>query len=730
MFRRVVVASVVGLLVLALAWLVGSGDDERDERAAEARAAEATPEADPGQSPRPAPVRPGSITGVVRHEGRGVARARVSVKATAPLTVDTLDDGAFRIDGLPREPVFLAAASANLASGVVGPLVVEPGQTLEGIVLELGPTISLEGTVRDLVTRAPISRAVVSWSGGTTQTTEAGTFQLPAPTSQVWLEVLARGYLPRTEWLSLELARAGGRLDLALSPVSTLEGTVVEQGTPRSGVSVWAEFTEGLRRGERTAVGLTDAKGQFRLECSEGLRRLVAVTPAGVTVAGPEVRVAVGEARKDLVIELGDLGGVSGIVRRAGQPLASASLTLVNAFNEDAVASTSTLFDGRFSLQAVPVGRYLVQVRAGAFSTIVGPFDHRDDGQPWTIDVAEGQVLEGRVEPPAAGVAVRWRTGDWAGPATQTTTAADGTFRFEGVPAGALLLDAEGLEGAATATAKAGDPVVLRLARGAVVVRVVDQSGAPVADAVVLARSDETGAVRKYVLMAPDGVFQLELPRGRWVVLAEVQGRGRTAGQVVTVAGAPVEVTLSLTATNPVSGRVLDKASRQPLQGARVRAESSMGRVSVLTDARGAFTLPPQPSQVTVIVGRDGYEPQGFWLPSRPDASNLTVELAPSPNRTWQDETPRFEGVGMTLDGRTGRVIVQLVNEGSPAERAGVLAGDVIMTVDGAPAGPDLPAVVNRIRGPAGTPVRIGFERNGRAFEVVMRRKSLLITAW
>jgi hypothetical protein len=729
--RRAVAAllAVVVLVGAGAAWLLDESDAVTegpaltDERAGPERSA---PARDDGR----AAVRPGSISGVVRHEGRGVARARVSLKATVPLVVETLDDGAFRIDGVPPEPVFLAASAPGLASTAVGPVVVAPGQTVEGVVLELGPTVLLEGIVRDLVTRAPIARAAIAWSGGTTQTSETGTFQLPAPQSQVWVDVVARGYLPRTEWLSLELARAGGRLDLALSPVSTLEGTVVEQGTPRPGVTVWAEFTEGLRRGERTALGLTDAKGQFRLECSEGLRRLVAVTPSGVTVAGPEVRVAVGEARKDLVIELGDLGGVSGVVRRDGQPLASATVTLVNAFTEDSVATGSTLLDGRFSIQAVPVGRYLVQVRAGEFSTIAGPFDHRDDGQSWTIEVAGGQVLEGRVEPPEGGVAVRWRTGDWAGPATQTTTGADGSFRFEGVPAGALLIDAEGTKGSATATARAGDPVVLRLERGSVLLRVIDQSGAPVADAVIHARSDETGAVRKYVLMAPDGVFQIELPRGRWLLLAEVQGRGRTGGQVVSVAGAPVEVTLSLTATNPVTGRVVDRATKLPLQGARVRAESNMGRVSVITDQRGGFALPPQPSQVTIVVGRDGYEPQGFWLPSRPDASNLTVELTPSPNRTWQDETPRFEGVGMTLRPEPGRVVVQVVNEGSPAERAGVQAGDVIVTIDGTPAGGDLPAVVNRIRGPAGTAVRIGFLRGGQSLELVLRRKSLLITAW
>jgi hypothetical protein len=727
--RRVVLVSLSLLvaLVLVIAW---SFSDESTGTDVDQPLKTNTPgpvEENPAQVPT---IRPGSISGVVRRAGAGVSRAKVFLKATAPLTVETLDDGAFRIDGVAREPVFLAASAPGLASGVVGPYLVEPGQTVEGVVLELGPTVALEGVVRDLVTRAPIPRAVVSWSGGTTQTTETGTFQLPAPTSQVWLDVMAKGYLARTEWLSLELARAGGRLDLSLSPASTLEGTVTEQGTPRAGVSVWAEFTEGLRRGERSALVLTDAKGQFRIECSEGLRRLVAVTPAGVTVAGPEVRVAVGEARKGISIELGDLGGITGTVRRNGEPLGSAALTLVNAFTEDTTATTTTLLDGRFSFPSVPVGRYLVQVRLGAFSTIAGPFDHRDDGQAWTIDVAAGQVLEGRVEPAEPGVAVRWRTGDWAGQASQTVTAADGTFRFEGVPAGVLLIDAEGPKGAATLTAKAGDPVVLRLERGAVVVRVVDQSGAPVADAVVHARNDETGAVRKYVLMAPDGVFQIDLPRGRWMLLAEVSGRGRTAGQVVAIAGAPVDVTLTLSSTKPVFGRVIDRATRLPLQDVRVRAESSMGRVSVLTDARGTFTLPPQPSQVSVIVGRDGYEPQGFWLPSRPDAANLTIELQPAPNRPFQDETPRFEGVGMTLKPEPTHVSVQLVNEGSPAERAGIQAGDIIVTIDGQPAGVDLQSVVNRIRGPAGTPVRLGFTRGGQSFERVMRRKSLLITAW
>ncbi len=673
----------------------------------------------------------GSLTGVVRLEGRGVGKAVVKVKATVPLATETLDDGAFRLDGLMREPIFVAASSeGGLASDVLGPFVIEPGQTVSGVVLELKPTVALNGVVHDVVTRAPIARAVVSWSGGSTQTDAKGAFTLAAPKSQVWLDVMAKGYLPRTEWVSLELARTGGRLELPLSPVSSIEGVVTEMGTPRAGVSVWAELTEGARRGDRSMVVLTDKKGQFHLECSEGLRRVVAVTPAGVRAPGPELRLAIGEARKGLSLELGDLGPITGTVTRDGAPFGGATLTLINAQTEDPVATVTAFLDGRFSAPAVPLGRYLVQVRLGAFTALAGPLDHREEGQPWVVAVKGGGVLSGRVEAPEPGVRVRWRSGAWAGPSAETSTGADGTFSFEGVPEGSLLVDAEGPTGAATTAAKAGDLVVLKLERGKALVRVLDASGAAVSEAVMMARSDETAAVRRYVLTAPDGVFQIDLPRGRWVLMAEVNGRGRTNGVLVTVSGPPVDVTLTLTATTSVSGRVIDAVTRLPLQGARVRAESAMGRVSVLTDARGTFQLPPQPQAVQLLVGRDGFAAQGFYLPSRPDASNLTVELQPTPNSQFQEEPARFEGVGMTLKPNPGFIMVAVVNEGSPAERAGVRAGDVIISIDGQPAGADLGNVVGRIRGPAGTPVTLGFDRQGQRIELTIRRKSLLMSYW
>jgi C-terminal processing protease CtpA/Prc len=91
-------------------------------------------------------------------------------------------------------------------------------------------------------------------------------------------------------------------------------------------------------------------------------------------------------------------------------------------------------------------------------------------------------------------------------------------------------------------------------------------------------------------------------------------------------------------------------------------------------------------------------------------------------------EITQFEGVGMTLDGRSGSVMVTLVSEGSPAERAGVQAGDRVLAVDGVPvAGQDINTVVQRIRGPSGSAVLLSFQRGAQSFELTIRRRLLTL---
>lgn len=91
----------------------------------------------------------------------------------------------------------------------------------------------------------------------------------------------------------------------------------------------------------------------------------------------------------------------------------------------------------------------------------------------------------------------------------------------------------------------------------------------------------------------------------------------------------------------------------------------------------------------------------------------------------------RYVGVGLwvrrTEDGRIG---IDRVQSGSPAARAGVLAGDRLMSIDGTEVtGRPVTEVVARLRGAdaAGTAVALGLRRGARSW-VVSPRRALLPT--
>jgi hypothetical protein len=671
------------------------------------------------------------VSGFVLRDGRPVSRARVSLKAAAPLVTLTLDDGRFLFEDVPSGQVYLAASTADAASEVVGPLQLAPAGLIEGVQLTLMPSVKIEGRVIDLLTQKPIARATVISPTQASVTDEAGKFTLTGARTQTWIDVSAPGFLSRTEWVSLELASAGGKLELVLTPASRIEGTVVESAAPVAAATVWAELADGARRGERTLTVFTDKQGRYSLECAAGTLQLAAVTPSGIRVKGPIVRVSVGEIRTGIVLDAGDVSSAAGIVTRGGLPVAGAQVSAIDAATEDVSALATTGLDGSFRFDGLTVGKYVLQVRSGALMASAGPFDHKGDGQSWVVTLQTGGTLVGRVEPASAGVAVRWRSGTWSGPLAQTVTDATGHFRFEGLPEELISLDAEGPAGAATARVKAGDDVVLMLKKGFVTVHLQDDTGAPVTDGVLVAKSLETGASRRQLVLAPDGITRLDLPNGRWELSLEVAGRGRSALVPVTIGEAGAEVVLSLETSVTVSGRVSDKGTGLPVSGAKIEAISGDfgrgSRVSVLTDARGEFLLPPVPRSGSLVVSREGFA--GQWR-RVVDGARWEVSLvagAPKAGASGPEIT-QFEGVGMTLDGRSGSVMVTLVSEGSPAERAGVQAGDQILAVDGVPvAGQDINAVVQRIRGPSGSAVLMSFRRGGQSFELTIRRRLLTL---
>ncbi|HET9694452.1 MAG TPA: PDZ domain-containing protein, partial [Steroidobacteraceae bacterium] len=83
--------------------------------------------------------------------------------------------------------------------------------------------------------------------------------------------------------------------------------------------------------------------------------------------------------------------------------------------------------------------------------------------------------------------------------------------------------------------------------------------------------------------------------------------------------------------------------------------------------------------------------------------------------------TGSYSGVGIEVSAQDGRVVVVTPIEGSPAARAGVRAGDVVLAVDGQPVAADrLEQTIGRMRGAVGTLVRLAVGRSGESEPLVV----------
>jgi carboxyl-terminal processing protease len=84
-------------------------------------------------------------------------------------------------------------------------------------------------------------------------------------------------------------------------------------------------------------------------------------------------------------------------------------------------------------------------------------------------------------------------------------------------------------------------------------------------------------------------------------------------------------------------------------------------------------------------------------------------------NALREDQRGRYAGVGMEVGQRAGRTMVIRPFPKTPAHRAGLRPGDIIMKVDGEPTdGMTVSDVAKRLRGEKGTSVRITVGRQGR----------------
>ena len=101
-----------------------------------------------------------------------------------------------------------------------------------------------------------------------------------------------------------------------------------------------------------------------------------------------------------------------------------------------------------------------------------------------------------------------------------------------------------------------------------------------------------------------------------------------------------------------------------------------------------------------------------------------TRYLSPADEEAARDSmSGEFQGIGAEVESIDGNVTIVSPIDGSPAQAAGLLPGDILRASDGVDlTGMDISEAAGLVRGPAGTAVNLVIERNGETFEVEIIR--------
>jgi hypothetical protein len=320
--------------------------------------------------------------------------------------------------------------------------------------------------------------------------------------------------------------------------------------------------------------------------------------------------------------------------------------------------------------------------------------------------------------------------------AARAITGDDGRFALAGLDAGLYALEANDGERApahADVEVAAGQTATARLemAAGAVLRGIVkDARGEPVpAFTVVVFRSEGLASVTVAIRTVVDreGSFAVEgLGPRAYRVQATAHGHAPSPpvdGRAEVPPDKAPAVSISLPDGGTLTGVVKSKGGG-PLENARVSVEGGVGEgtspvpfaASALTDASGAFSLRGlSPGRRSVFIG--AYNHHGTILGGLQIAEGAVlgpIEVELTPVAEGEEPTVELAGIGAVLTAQDDALLVQRALPGGGAEKAGLTAGDLIVSVDGAPVTQlGMEGAIQAIRGPVGTSVLLGVRKGG-----------------
>ena len=187
----------------------------------------------------------------------------------------------------------------------------------------------------------------------------------------------------------------------------------------------------------------------------------------------------------------------------------------------------------------------------------------------------------------------------------------------------------------------------------------------------------------------------------------------------------PTELLVKLGQSPVVGGVVVDAVTGAPVVGASVTGDvRGAARLQAHTDDDGRFTLGQGEARASSLtVAARGYRTitVGGVDGSRSHLDEVRIEMVPG-----SGDTVVGIGVSIALDPRGLRV--RSLEAGSPAEAAGIVVGDVIVTVDGGAVGTNMDAAVGSIRGTPGTSVELGVEaEDGARRQLTVERAAITV---
>lgn len=113
-------------------------------------------------------------------------------------------------------------------------------------------------------------------------------------------------------------------------------------------------------------------------------------------------------------------------------------------------------------------------------------------------------------------------------------------------------------------------------------------------------------------------------------------------------------------------------------------------------------------------------------LKTFPDSGTFYVD--PNTVRTSVGPSGKFDGIGATVASQNGQIVIVAPIENTPAERAGIKAGDAILEVDGeSTEGWTQEKAVLKIRGPRGTSVKLKIRRGTEQLTLDIERDEIKV---